>query len=199
MFILKDLPFDKNSLEPYISASTLDYHHGKHHQTYVNNLNKLIEGTDLANLSLEEIILQSHGSSDQVGIFNNAAQVYNHDFFWQSLSSQVEDREIDEKILELITKYFVSLDNFYSEFSSLASSQFGSGWVWLVKNEADELSLLKTANADTPIVHGLIPLATIDVWEHAYYLDYQNKRQDFVETCLKELFNWNFVTKNYFK
>lgn len=194
MFNLKPLPFAKNALEPHISEKTIDFHYGKHHQTYVDNLNKLISDTELEKMTLEEVMLSVKEKPDQVAIFNNAAQVYNHDFFWASLSINPEEQKISTSMLELINKSFGSMDKFYAEFKALALSQFGSGWAWLVKDEAG-LKIVKTANADNPLVHGLKPLMTIDVWEHAYYLDYQNRRADFVESCLK-IINWHFVEQN---
>lgn len=195
MFTLSLLPFEKNALEPYISSKTLDFHYGKHHQAYVDNLNKLILGTELETKSLENIILDTASDASRSGIFNNAAQIYNHDFFWKSLRSASISSEPDEKILGLINKSFGNLENFYTEFKAAALSQFGSGWAWLVL-EGETLKIYKTANADTPIVHGLKPILTVDVWEHAYYLDYQNRRADFVDGILKNLLNWEFAVSN---
>lgn len=195
MFTLKSLPFTTNSLEPFISAKTIEFHYGKHHQTYVDNLNKLIANSDLNSLTLEEIIIKTKDNPEQVAIFNNAAQVYNHDFFWKSLSANPINREISEKVLLKINKNFTSLENFYEQFKSVGLSQFGSGWVWLVESDKG-LEIIKTANADTPLAHGLKPLVTLDVWEHAYYLDYQNKRADFLDNCLKNLLNWKFIDFN---
>jgi superoxide dismutase, Fe-Mn family len=191
MFQLNKLPFKKNILEPIISQKTIEFHYDKHHQTYVNKLNDLIKNTDFENLSLEEIILKSYNKPDLKAVYNNAAQVYNHDFFWQSLKkdSQAQPSE------KIIAK-FSSLDNFKEEFVKLALAQFGSGWAWLVQDENNNLSLLKTANADNPLVLNLKPIFTIDVWEHAYYLDYQNKRADFVQLILDNLINWEFVNNN---
>ena len=195
MFTLKALPFAKNALEPYMSEKTLEFHYGKHHQAYVDNLNKLIIGTELETLPLEEIIIKSAEQVEQAAIFNNAAQVYNHDFFWSCLSAKAEDRIIPEKVAALIATTFGSLENFYEQFKSTALSQFGSGWVWLVNGKGG-LEIMKTANADNPLAHGLKPLLAIDVWEHSYYLDYQNKRADFIEAVMKNLFNWRFVETN---
>ncbi len=195
MFNLKPLPFELNALEPFISAKTMEFHYGKHHQAYVDNLNKLILDTDLAKLTLEEIIVKTKNNLEQAAIFNNAAQVYNHDIFWQSLSANPIDREISDQVLLLIKESFSSLDNFYDQFKNIGLSQFGSGWVWLVKGDKG-LEIIKTANADNPIAHGLKPLLAIDVWEHSYYLDYQNKRADFLDSCLKNLINWKFVESN---
>ncbi len=195
MFTLSLLPFEKSALEPHISANTLDFHYGKHHQAYVDNLNKLIAGTEYEAESLENIIKHTFANQDQTAIFNNAAQIFNHDFFWNSLRPASNQSSPSEKILELINKSFGSLDSFLSEFKTAALSQFGSGWAWLVI-ENETLKIIKTTNADTPIAHGLKPLLTIDVWEHAYYLDYQNRRADFVEGILRNLLNWEFAQNN---
>jgi len=195
MFTLPSLPFISNALEPHISARTLEFHYGKHHQTYIDNLNKLIVGTALENESLENIIAQTTGVNEQAAIFNNAAQVYNHNFFWLSLQPVNTPSVPSEQLLTLINTSFGSLDNFYSEFKNAASGQFGSGWVWLVK-DGETLKIMKTTNADNPLTHNLKPLLTIDVWEHAYYLDYQNRRVDFVTAVLANLLNWEFAQTN---
>lgn len=195
MFTLSPLPFEKSALEPHISAKTLEFHYGKHHQTYVDNLNKLLVGTNLEAESLENIIQKTFGSTDKAGIFNNAAQIYNHNFFWSSLRATDATKEPSPELLTLITESFGSLDNFYMEFKVAALGQFGSGWAWLIKEEG-KLKIIKTANADTPIAHGQKPILTIDVWEHAYYLDYQNRRADFVDAILKNLLNWDFAQAN---
>lgn len=195
MYTLLPLPFINTALEPHISAKTLDFHYGKHHQTYVDNLNKLVSGSEFEAMSLEEIILKTSGDQSKAAIFNNAAQVYNHNFFWQSLRPAPETQEPTADLLPLIEKSFGNLENFYAEFKAAALAQFGSGWAWLVK-EGDEVKIFKTANADTPIAHGLKPLLTVDVWEHAYYLDYQNRRADFVEAVIRNLLNWRFASAN---
>ncbi len=195
MFILSSLPYDKSALEPHISARTIDFHYGKHHQTYVDNLNKLIANTEFETMKLEDIILKTAGSLNQAAVFNNAAQVYNHDFFWRSLKPTGEISEPSAVLNSLIEKSFGSPENFYNEFKAAAIGQFGSGWVWLVK-DGENLKIIKTANADTPIVHGLKPLLVIDVWEHAYYLDYQNRRGDFVGNAMSNLLNWKFAESN---
>ncbi len=195
MFTLKSLPFASSALEPHISAKTIEFHYGKHHQTYVDNLNKLIVGTEFETSELAEIITKAAGSANQAGIFNNAAQAYNHDFFWSSLHPTVEISEPSAELSLQLNKAFGSLENFYDEFKAAALSQFGSGWVWLVVAEGT-LKIMKTANADTPLAHGLKPLLTIDVWEHAYYLDYQNRRADFVDGVMRNLLNWNFASAN---
>jgi Fe-Mn family superoxide dismutase len=195
MFTLPLLPFVKTALEPHISAQTLEFHYGKHHQAYVDNLNKLIVGTALEAETLENIILKTVGSATQAAIFNNAAQIYNHTFFWQSLRPTDATKEPAAELSALINDSFGSLDSFFTEFKATALAQFGSGWAWLVK-DGEKLKIIKTANADTPLAHGLKPLLTIDVWEHAYYLDYQNRRADYVETVLRNLLNWEFAQKN---
>lgn len=195
MFILSSLPFAVSALEPHISRRTLEFHYGKHHQTYLDNLNKLVAGTEFEVAKLEEIILKTAGSLNQAALFNNAAQVYNHDFFWQSLRPAGSQSEPSPELLALINQSFGSLEDLYSEFKAAALGQFGSGWAWLVK-DGENLKIFKTANADTPITHGLKPLLALDVWEHAYYLDYQNRRADFVESVLRQLLNWDFAARN---
>ena len=195
MFTLSLLPFGLSDLEPHISSKTLEFHYGKHHQTYIDNLNKLIAGSDLESETLENIIIKTSGNAEKIGIFNNAAQVYNHNFFWQSLNPVSKSAEISEALLKMINDSFGSLDNFQAEFKNACLTQFGSGWAWLVK-DGEGLKIIKTANADTPIAHGLKPLFTIDVWEHAYYLDYQNRRADYTEGILKNLINWKFIEAN---
>ena len=195
MFTLQSLPYEKTALEPHISERTLEFHHDKHHQAYVDNLNKLVAGTELETASLEDIIVKTAGSATQAAIFNNAGQVYNHDIFWQSLRPAGTIVEPGVKTLALINSSFGSLENFYSEFKTLALSQFGSGWAWLA-TDGTILKLMKTANADNPLTSGLKPLFGLDVWEHSYYLDYQNRRADFIEAVLQNLINWNFIEAN---
>lgn len=197
MFKLPPLPYEKNALEPYISEKTLNFHYEKHHQGYVNNLNALIEGTPLVTLSLEEVIKSSHGSSEKQAIFNNAAQVWNHAFYWHSLTPH--PKAPSQFFLEKIIQAFGSFENFKNDFKQAAVSQFGSGWVWLVANKEGNLGILKTGNAETPLTSDQIPLLTCDVWEHAYYLDYQNRRPDYVDTCMAHLLNWEFAQENYEK
>ena len=192
MFQLSPLPFDKKALEPYISSETLDYHHGKHHQAYVNNLNALIETTSYNGKTLEEIIRQSEHTDDK--IFNNAAQIWNHDFFWKSLCKNGAKGPSD-KLKEKIERDFGSLENFKNDFKQAAISQFGSGWAWLVQDK-ETLKIVKTPNAQTPLTSSFTPLLTCDVWEHAYYIDYQNRRPDFVQTFLDHLVNWDFIENN---
>lgn len=199
MFELQNLPFSFKALEPYISQKTLEFHHGKHHQAYIDNLNKLIEGTSFSNLSLEEIILQSHNQAEFKGIYNNAGQVYNHDFYWQSLVSELkDDNKVSVEFLSLIEKKFSSWDNFLLELKAAGLKQFGSGWLWLVK-DGEDLKIMTTANADNPLSDNLIPLFVVDVWEHAYYLDYQNKRADYLEAVLRNLVDWEKVSDRFFK
>lgn len=194
---LPDLPYDKNALEPHISSKTLEFHHGKHHAAYVTNTNNLIQGTPLEKADLETIIKESAQDSNKVGIFNNSAQVWNHTFYWHSIKPN-GGGEPPKSLLDQITKDFGSFDNFKNEFKQAAATQFGSGWAWLVLDPADKkLKVLKTPNADTPFIKGLKPLLTIDVWEHAYYLDYQNRRPDYIDTFISKLINWDFALKNY--
>ncbi|MBE0495150.1 MAG: superoxide dismutase [Campylobacterales bacterium] len=193
-FTLPDLPYDSNALEPHISANTLGFHHGKHHQAYVTNLNNLIEGTELTSQTLEEIIVAVAGDASKAGIFNNAAQVWNHTFYWHSMKAD-GGGEPTEGIAAKITEDFGSYEAFLKEFKTAGATQFGSGWAWLVL-EGDKLKITKTSNADTPIAHGLKAILTVDVWEHAYYLDYQNRRPDYLETFFKHLVNWDFANAN---
>ncbi len=188
-FELPPLPYAKNALEPHISERTLEFHYGKHHQAYVTKLNDAIEGTDKADSSLEEIIKSSDG-----GVFNNAAQVWNHTFYWSCMSPD-GGGEPSGDVSEKINSAFGSYDKFVDEFSDAAATQFGSGWAWLVEEDSG-LSIMKTANADLPLAHGTKALLTIDVWEHAYYLDYQNARPKYIETFVKSLLNWDFVAEN---
>ncbi len=200
MFSLAQLPYDYKALEPYISGKTMELHHDKHHQTYLDNLNKLITGTELENESLENIIIKSAGQADKIAIFNNAAQVFNHDFFWKALRPAGDDPffGLSEELKNSIEKNFSSLENFLLEFKTAGLAQFGSGWVWLVK-DGDDLKIVKTTNADNPLTSNLKPLLSIDVWEHSYYLDYQNKRADYLEAVLKNLLNWSEASKLFSK
>lgn len=188
---LPNLPYDISALEPHISAQTLTFHHGKHHQAYVTNLNNLIENTEFKDKSLEEIIFATAAIPEKIGIFNNAAQVWNHTFFWNCMKPMGGGQPTGE-LKMLIEKTFGSYETFAAEFKQAALTQFGSGWAWLVM-EKDNLRIMKTANADLPMVHGATALLTCDVWEHAYYLDYQNRRPDYVDTFLTHLVNWDFV------
>lgn len=195
-FTLPDLPYAKTALEPHISAQTFDFHHGKHHLAYVNNLNNLIKDTDLADKTLEEIIMATAKDSTKAGIFNNAAQVWNHTFFWHSMTPNGGGKP-DGDLAQKIDSDFGSYDIFVEQFKAAAATQFGSGWAWLILDKNKSLKIVKTANADTPLVDGVTPLLTIDVWEHAYYLDYQNRRPDFIATYLQSLVNWKFASDNF--
>lgn len=193
-FILAPLPYADNALEPVISANTLSFHYGKHHKTYVDNLNNLVAGTDLAGQSLEEIIRAVAGKADKAAIFNNAAQVWNHMFYWHSLRPN-GGGEPPADLKQKIEQSFGSLDACKKEFANAALTQFGSGWAWLVQ-DGDKIAVAKTGNAESPITQNVRPLLTIDVWEHAYYLDYQNRRADYVNTILDKLINWEFARAN---
>jgi Fe-Mn family superoxide dismutase len=191
---LAALPYAKDALEPYISSRTIEFHYGKHHQAYIDNTRKLIAGTEYAGLSLKEIIQKSSGNPAQAAIFNNAAQSFNHDFFWKSMISGGGGQP-KGRIGQAIEKSFGGHPQFEKEFSEAALTQFGSGWAWLVQDGA-ALKVVKTANADAPMTQGWIPLLTLDVWEHAYYLDYQNRRGEYVRAYLDHLINWNFAESN---
>jgi superoxide dismutase, Fe-Mn family len=189
-FSLPPLPYDKNALAPHISAETLDFHHGKHHQAYVTNLNKLVEGKPEANKSLEDIILASEGP-----VFNNAAQIWNHTFYWNSIKPGGGGQPTGD-LADAIKRDFGSLEKFAEDFTAAATTQFGSGWAWLSINKDKKLVVTKTPNADLPMKHGEKALLTIDVWEHAYYIDYRNARPKYIETFLKSLANWDFALAN---
>ncbi len=190
-FELPALPYAMNALEPYISERTMEFHYGKHHKAYVDNLNKLIAGTHFEQMSLEEIIRKTAGKTEYAGIFNNAAQAWNHAFFWTCMQPGGGGEPTGE-MKKKIERSFGGYDKFREEFAAAATTQFGSGWAWLAEDEeSGKLKVIKTANADTPIAHGLKPLLTVDVWEHAYYLDYQNRRPDFVNAFLDHLAKWN--------
>ncbi len=193
---LPDLPYALDALEPAISKNTLEFHYGKHHRAYVDNLNKMIAGSDLESKSLEDIILASAQGTDAKakGIFNNAAQVWNHTFYWNSLTPKGGAPKGD--VVKKIEADFGSIDSFKEQFADAAKGQFGSGWAWLVVGKGGKLEIVKTGNAETPIVDGKTPLLTIDVWEHAYYLDYQNRRPDYVSTVIDKLLNWDFANEN---
>lgn len=191
---LPELPYAQDALEPHITAQTLSFHYGKHHNAYVTNLNKLIDGTELADQDLVEIIQSVADDSSKAGVFNNAAQVYNHTFYWNSMTPNGGGAP-QGAIADKINASFGSYDQFRTEFAAAAATQFGSGWAWLVL-DGDKLVIEKTANADSPIAHGKKPLLTIDVWEHAYYLDFQNLRPKYIETFLDSLVNWEFANAN---
>ncbi|MBT3228691.1 MAG: superoxide dismutase [Fe] [Candidatus Marinimicrobia bacterium] len=188
---LPALPFAQDALAPVISAETLDYHYGKHHNAYVTNLNNLVPGTEFENSSLEEIILKASG-----GIFNNAAQVWNHSFYWNCLSPN--GGAPTGALAAAIDTAFGSFDNFKAEFTKAAATNFGSGWTWLVKNADGSLAIASTTNAGTPMTSGQTALLTVDVWEHAYYVDYRNARPKYLEE-IWNIFNWDFVADNFAK
>ncbi|KTD62462.1 superoxide dismutase [Fe] [Legionella shakespearei] len=188
-FTLPQLPYALDALAPHISKETLEYHYGKHHSAYVNNLNKLIPGTEFENMSLEEIIMKSKG-----GVFNNAAQVWNHTFYWHSMSPN-GGGEPTGKVAEAINKNFGSFTAFKEQFTQAAATTFGSGWAWLVQDASGALKIISTSNAGTPMTEGLTALLTCDVWEHAYYIDYRNLRPDYI-SAFWALVNWDFVNSN---
>jgi len=190
-FALPPLPFAQDALEPHISANTLSFHYGKHHNAYVTNLNNLVGETDK---SLEEIIKETSGDASKAGVFNNAAQVWNHTFYWNSMKPGGGGAPTGD-VAAGIDAAFGSYDKFIEAFKTAAVTQFGSGWAWLVR-DGGEFKIVKTANADTPIAHGQTPLITCDVWEHAYYLDFQNRRPDYVQAFLDHLVNWDFAAQN---
>lgn len=195
-FELPVLPYAQNALEPFISAQTLDFHYGKHHQTYITNLNNLIRNTALANQTLEQIIFETAEKPEKSAIFNNAAQSFNHAFYWKSMLPNGGGKIPDGAFKTAVSKTFGGLESLKAELKVAAISQFGSGWAWLV-SENGTLKIVKTSNADTPMIHGQKPLLTIDVWEHAYYLDYQNKRADYVQSVIDNLLNWDFAASNF--
>jgi Fe-Mn family superoxide dismutase len=186
---LPDLPYAADALEPHISAETLSFHHGKHHQTYVTKLNELIAGTEYEDLPLEEVIRRASG-----GIFNNAAQIWNHTFYWNCLSPSGGGTPTG-RIAEAIQAKWGSFDKFQDELTQSAATNFGAGWTWLVANEQGELEILNTSNAGNPLTEGKTPILTIDVWEHAYYIDYRNARPKYIEAYW-QLVNWDFANKN---
>jgi Fe-Mn family superoxide dismutase len=195
-FELPPLPYDKSALEPHMSAQTLDFHHGKHHQTYVTNLNNLTKDTPMADMGLEEVIMKAWADKN-TGVFNNAAQVWNHTFFWNGMKPNGGGAPTGP-IAEKIDAAFGSYDKFKDEFKAAGATQFGSGWAWLVI-ENGTLKITKTPNAELPMVNGQTALLTCDVWEHAYYLDFQNRRPDFLTGFLDNLVNWDFVNENLAK
>ncbi len=188
---LPPLPYAQDALEPVISAETISYHYGKHHQTYVTKLNGLIPGTEFENMSLEDTIRKSDG-----GVFNNAAQIWNHTFYWNCLRSPRDDNAPSGALAEAIDKAFGSFDAFKEQFATNAANNFGSGWTWLVRKADGGLAIANTSNAGTPLTSDAKPLLTVDVWEHAYYIDYRNARPDYV-AALWQLINWDFVAENF--
>ena len=193
-YVLPPLPYAQNALEPVISANTISFHYGKHHKGYVDNLNKLVVGTEFAGMPLEKIINATAGKADKAAIFNNASQAWNHTFYWNSLTPN-GGGEPPAALKTKIEASFGSVDACKKELASAATTQFGSGWAWLVL-DGDKLKVIKTSNADSPLTKGMKPLLTIDVWEHAYYLDYQNRRADYVNAVLDKLINWRFAADN---
>lgn len=187
---LPPLPYDKSALEPVISAETLEYHYGKHHQTYVNKLNNLIPGTEYENMALEDIIKNASG-----GVFNNAAQVWNHTFYWNCLSPN-GGGEPSGALADAIKAKFGSFDDFKSQFAESGANNFGSGWTWLVKNSDGSVEIMNTSNAGTPMTEGKTALLTVDVWEHAYYIDYRNARPKYLDAIWDKI-NWDFAASNY--
>ncbi|KCZ60053.1 superoxide dismutase [Hyphomonas chukchiensis] len=194
-FSLPDLPYGRGDLAPHISEETLNYHHGKHHQAYVDNLNKMIEGTDLEGKSLEEIIKAAAADKSKAGLFNNAAQVWNHTFYWHSMKPNGGGKPTG-KIADKIESDLGGYDQFVKDFKAAGGGQFGSGWAWLVLKDG-KLAITKTPNAETPVTEaGATPILTMDVWEHAYYLDYQNSRPNYMDAFINNLINWDFANKN---
>jgi Fe-Mn family superoxide dismutase len=193
-FTLPKLPFAENALEPVISAKTVSFHYGKHHAAYIDKLNELVAGTPYQSMSLEEVVKRSAGNEKDKAIFNNAGQAWNHDFYWHSMAPK--GGEPAGKIKDALQSSFGGLKEFKEAFSKAAVAHFGSGWAWLVKSKDGKLKITTTSNADTPIAHGESPLLAADLWEHAYYLDYQNRRPDHVAAWLDKLANWSFAEKN---
>ncbi len=192
--VLPPLPYAATALDPVVSATTIGFHHGKHHKGYVDTLNKLIVGTQFADLSLEKLVIATVDKADDVAIFNNAAQAWNHSFYWRSLRPK-GGGEPPAALQKRIEESFGTVDACRKALATAATTQFGSGWAWLVL-DAGELKVVKTGDAETPLTQGMKPLLTIDVWEHAYYLDYQNRRADHVNAVLDKLINWGFAAEN---
>lgn len=194
-FSLPELPYGRGDLAPHISEETLNFHYGKHHQAYVTNLNGLIEGTGHAKATLEEIINTAAGDTSKAGLFNNAAQVWNHTFYWHSMKPGGGGKPTG-KVAEMIDRDLGGYDQFVKDFKAAGGGQFGSGWAWLVEKDG-KLAITKTPNAETPLTEaGVTPVLTMDVWEHAYYLDYQNSRPNYMDAFLNDLVNWDFANKN---
>ena len=197
-FSLPALPYPEDALAPVISSTTIGFHYGKHHRAYVDNLNKAVEGTDLVHKSLEEVVKATAADPARIAVFNNAAQDWNHIFYWNSMRPNGGGAPTGT-IADHIKDSFGDYAKFREEFATAAVTQFGSGWAWLVQDQDRKLKVVKTANADTPMARGLTCLLTCDVWEHAYYLDYQNRRPDFIQIFLDKLVNWDFVAENLAK
>lgn len=191
---LPPLPYSYDALEPHMSAQTLEFHHDKHHAKYVNQYNKLVQDAGMADRSIEEVIQATYNDSSKTGLFNNAAQAWNHTFFWNCMSPNSSGAP-SGALADKIAEDFGSVDTFKQEFKQAGSTQFGSGWAWLVLDNNGKLKVTKTPNAINPIALGETPLLTCDVWEHAYYLDYQNRKPDFIDTFLNNLVNWEFVAQ----
>jgi Fe-Mn family superoxide dismutase len=192
--LLPALPYEQSALQPVISTNTVGFHYGKHHKTYVDTLNKLIAGTEFGDLPLEKIVKATAGKAEHSAIFNNAGQAWNHTFYWRSLKAK-GGGEPSAALKSLIESSFGSVEACKKELTNAAVGQFGSGWAWLVQ-DGEKLKVVKTGNADTPLTQGTRPLLTIDVWEHAYYLDYQNRRVDYANAVLDKLVNWDFAAEN---
>lgn len=195
-FVLPELPYEENALEPVISARTLSFHHGKHHAGYVTKLNQLVEGSIYAGRPLDEVVKRSAGDPAAKTVFNNAAQAWNHDFYWRSMRPRGGGTP-GGALLDAIVRDFGGVSEFRTAFAKAATGEFGSGWAWLVVGAGGTLKIAATDDADTPIVRGERPLLTIDVWEHAYYLDYQNRRPDYIAAWLENLINWEFAEVNF--
>jgi len=195
MFTLMALPYADTALAPVISPNTISFHYGKHHKTYVDNLNNLVKGTDLEGKALEAVVMATVGKADKAPLFNNSAQIWNHDFYWKSLKPNGGGVPTG-KLADRINESFGSFEEFKKQLSATTVSQFGSGWGWLVADAAGKLKVVKTGNAEVPMTQGLKPLLTIDVWEHAYYLDHQNRRADYVNAVIDKLLNWEFAAAN---
>jgi len=193
-FTLPPLPYADNALAPVISAQTIGFHYGKHHKTYVDNLNKLVPGTEFAGRSLEDIVNATAGKPDKAGFFNNAAQVWNHTFYWNCMTPHASG-EPGKDLAAAIDDAFSSFEKFREKFTETATSNFGSGWTWLVRNQEGGLEIVNTSNAENPMTDGKYPLLVCDVWEHAYYIDYRNARADYIKAFWK-LVNWEFVAQN---
>jgi Fe-Mn family superoxide dismutase len=194
MFTLPPLPYPDNALDPVISANTLSFHYGKHHKAYVANLNNLAKGTEYESAPLEKVIRDTAGKADKVGFFNNSAQVWNHTFYWSCLKRGGGGKPTG-RLAQMIDSDLGGYDTFRKDFANACVTQFGSGWGWLAV-EGGKLKIMKTPNAEPPFIKGATPLLTVDVWEHAYYLDYQNRRPDYVNAVIDKLLNWDFATEN---
>ena len=194
---LSELPYAENALEPFVTRQTIQFHYHKHHAGYVQKVNELIAGTDLENQSLEDIVLASAQNPNLKGLFNQSAQVWNHTFYWNSLCSETQQKPLDLAFEEAIKRDFGSVEALKNELVNKGLAQFGSGWVWLVK-ENNHLRVISTSNAETPLTNdNQVPLLTIDVWEHAYYLDEQNKRADYLKNVVNHILNWDFAARNF--